>query len=153
MIAQWVSDLGVWSWFILGLILLVGEVVLPGIFLFWFGVAALTIGSLTLLPFTDVAWWPWQVQLAAFGVLSLVLVLIGSKLFPSNRKDDPAAKINAPLSKFKGREAVLMDPIENGMGRVKLGDTIWRVKGADAPAGTRIRVTGTDESMLVVEVV
>lgn len=152
MIAQWVSDLGVWSWFILGLILLVGEVVLPGIFLFWFGLAALTVGSLTLLPFTEVAWWPWQVQLAVFGALSLVLVLVGSKLFPSNRKDDRASKINAPLSRLEGREAVLVDAIENGMGRIKLGDTVWRVKGTDAAAGTRIRVVGTDDNTLVVEV-
>ena len=90
-------------------------------------------------------------QLVAFGVLSLLLVLIGRKLFPSDRTDDVASGINDPLGKFVGREATLLDPIEDGYGRVKLGDTLWRVRGSDLPAGSKVRVTGVDDGTLVVE--
>ncbi len=151
MFAQLLSDFGPWSWFILGLLLLIGEIVLPGVFLIWFGAAAITIGTLTLAPFTDVSWWPWQVQVVAFGVLSLLLVLIGRKLFPNEKVDDAAAGINDPLGKFVGREATLMEPISDGYGRIKLGDTLWRVRGSDLPTGSRIRVTGADDGLLLVE--
>jgi hypothetical protein len=46
---------------------------------------------------------------------------------------------------------VLEEPIENGFGKVRVGDSLWRVKGGDAAAGTRARVTGTDGFVLVVE--
>ena len=151
MLIQFMSDLGVWSWFIVGLLLLIGEIVLPGVFLVWFGIAAITIGTLTLTPFTDVSWWPWQVQLVAFGVLSLLLVLIGNRLFPTDKENDAASGINDPLGKFVGREITLSEPIEDGFGRIKLGDTLWRVQGGDLPVGSRIRVVGADEGTLLVE--
>ena len=151
MIIQTLSDLGPWSWFIVGLILLVGEVILPGVFLIWFGLSALVIGTLTLVSFTDVAWWPWQAQLVAFGVLALVLALVGRELFPADAKNDDASKINDPLGRLTGSEASLSEAIVNGKGRVKLGDTTWRVRSAnDMPAGARVRVVGNEDGALVV---
>ncbi|MFD0915357.1 NfeD family protein [Pseudahrensia aquimaris] len=151
MIFDTVSSLGPWTWLIVGLLLLVGEAVVPGVFLMWFGIAGVVIGGLSLLPFADVAWWPWQVQLVAFGVLSLVLVFVGNRLFPSNSKDDEASKMNDPLAKFVGRDALVSEAIENGVGRVKLGDTVWRVRGADAAAGAKVRVVAVEEQTLIVE--
>ena len=154
MVMQLLADLGPWSWFIIGLILLVGEVVLPGVFLIWFGLSALVIGTLTLFPFTDVAWWPWQAQLVAFGALALVLALVGRKLFPTDTENDEASKINDPLSRHVGSEATLHQAIENGSGRVKLGDTIWRANSkTDLPKGAKVRVVGHEEGALVVEMV
>ena len=151
MIFDTVSSLGPWTWLIIGLLLLFGEALVPGVFLIWFGIAGLIIGSLSLLPFADVAWWPWQAQLVAFGVLSLVLVFVGNRLFPSTAKDDHAAKMNNPLAKFVGRDAIVSEAIENGVGRVKLGDTVWRVRGADAVAGSKVRVVRVEDQTLVVE--
>lgn len=151
MFMQILNELGPWSWFIAGLLLLLGEVLLPGVFLVWFGIAAITIGTLTLAPFTDVSWWPWQVQLVAFGILSLLLVLIGRKIFPTDRTDDAASGINDPLGKFVGRETTLLEPIVDGYGRVKLGDTLWRVRGHDLPTGAHVRVIGADDGTLLVE--
>ena len=152
MIVQILSDLGPWSWFIVGLILLVGEVVLPGVFLMWFGLSALIIGSLTLISFTDVAWWPWQAQVVAFGVLALVLALVGRRLFPSDTQDDDASKLNDRLGRLTGREASLTEAIKDGRGRVKLGDTTWRVRSeSDHPVGTKVRVVGNEDGALLVE--
>lgn len=151
MILEMLSDLGPWVWFILGLVLLLGEIFLPGVFLIWFGIAALIIGTLTLAPFTDVAWWPWQAQIVAFGVLSLIFVLVGRKIFPTERANDKASRINDPLGRYLGREAVLLDAIDNGVGRVKLGDTTWRVQGQDLPQGAKVRVVGAKDGILQVE--
>ena len=151
MIMQVINELGPWVWLILGFILLAGEIIVPGTFLIWIGLAAITIGTLTLTPFTAVSWWPWQAQVVGFGVLSLIFVLIGQRLFPSKRKDDAASAINDPLARFEGTIASLEQPIQNGIGKVKLGDTVWRVTGPDAEVGSKVRVIGNKDGALIVE--
>ena len=154
MFVDMLTDLGPWSWFVIGLLLLVGEIVLPGVFLIWFGMSALVIGSLTLISFTDVSWWPWQAQVVAFGVLAFILAMVGKKLFPTDIENDDASRINDPLRRFVGSEANLVEAVENGVGRVKLGDTVWRVfASADFPAGAKVRVIGARDGALVVEAV
>ncbi|MCB1922411.1 MAG: NfeD family protein, partial [Gammaproteobacteria bacterium] len=51
-----------------------------------------------------------------------------------------------------GRVFVLETPIENGFGKVRVGDSLWRVEGPDAAAGSRVRVTSADGVVLVVEI-
>jgi hypothetical protein len=70
-----VRELGGWAWLIFGVILLGLELLLPGFFLFWFGIAAAIVG-VTVLAF-DIAW-AWQ--LLMFGGLS-VIVLLGAGRF------------------------------------------------------------------------
>ena len=151
MILDAIGDVGPWVWILIGLTLLGIEVLAPGLWFLWFGSAALTVGALTLMPFTDVSWWPWQAQVVAFGVLSAVFVLVGRKVLPGARdEEDP---FNRPLDRMVGREAVLEEALSSGAGRVKLGDTLWRVSGPDLPAGTRVRVTGHDGDRLRIEAV
>ena len=151
MIAQFFSDLGPWTWLIIGLLLLVGEAVVPGVFLMWFGLAGLVVGLATLLQLGDTSWWSWQVQLVAFGLLSLVFILVGNRVFPSGTEEDEASKMNDPLSRHIGSSAVLIEPIESGSGRVKLGDTTWRVAGPELEEGVKVTVTGVENGILQVE--
>ena len=44
----------------------------------------------------------------------------------------------------------LVDPIVNGRGSVKIGNSIWRVEGQELPKGTRVRVLGADGTLLKV---
>lgn len=149
MIVDTVAGLGAWSWIIFGLVLLVGEILLPGVFLIWFGSAAIAVGLLTL-AFPPAGWWAWQVQIVAFGLLSLVFAFVGIRLFPNTSPGDAASRMNAPLDRFVGRRTTLVEPIVGGAGRVKLGDTTWRVIGPDLPAGTEVEVVGNREGALVV---
>ena len=151
MILQVLSDIGPWVWFILGFLLLAGEVAAPGVFLMWFGLSGLVIGTLTFVLFPNADWWNWQVQVVMFGLVSLLFVIIGNRLFPSNRTDDDASDINQPLAKQVGREATMMGPMENGAGRVRLGDTVWRVRGSEVPDGARVLVVDQDGGVLIVE--
>lgn len=50
-----------------------------------------------------------------------------------------------------GEALVLQAPIYNGVGRVRLGNRDWDVRGPNLPAGTRVRVTGVDGVVLLVD--
>ena len=78
MILSLIEQLCAWSWWILGLLLLGVEIMAPGFVFIWFGLAALVVGGVALL--TTIG---WQTQLILFAVLSLVMVLIGRRVFRS----------------------------------------------------------------------
>jgi membrane protein implicated in regulation of membrane protease activity len=140
-----IFELGPWSWWIGGLLLLGLEVVAPGTFFLWFGLSALVVGTLAL--FFDIA---WQAELVLFGVLSLVSLLAGRALMRRSGDAEGDPSLNRRGSRLVGREFVLEQPISQGDGRVRVDDTIWRVTGDDMPSGTRIRVERLDGPVLVV---
>ncbi|TWH23443.1 MULTISPECIES: NfeD family protein [unclassified Aminobacter] len=151
MIAQWFSDIGPWSWMVIGVALLALEVMSPGVYLLWFGVAAILTGLLSF-QLWDFAFWGWQMQVLAFLILSLASVLIGRRLFPATGADDTDQPLlNQRDRQLVGRLATLTEPIVNGHGRVRIGDTLWRVTGEDMAEGTRVRVVAAENGELRVE--
>lgn len=142
-----ISELGPWNWMVLGFVLLVVEVIAPGFFMLWIGIAALIIGAVSLLIW-DAAIWSWQVQVLAFLALSLVSALAGKKLMGGRDQPTDQPLLNRRGAQMVGRMATLAEPIKDGRGRIKLGDTLWRVSGPDLPAGTQVRVTGAADTDL-----
>jgi len=53
--------------------------------------------------------------------------------------------------RYIGQVLTLSDAIREGEGRVRLGNRRWSLRGPDVPAGTRVRVTGVDGSILIVD--
>jgi hypothetical protein len=53
------AELGPWSWWIIGLVFLGLEILIPGVFLLWVGLAAMVVGALSFM-FWDMAFWGWQ---------------------------------------------------------------------------------------------
>lgn len=149
MIARIVLELGPWSWWVLGLILLAAELVLPGVFLVWIGFAALATGSLSLLLW-DTAFWVWEIQVVVFALHSVFAVLIGRR-FVSSLKPSDEPLLNKRGESLVGRTAVLEQPIAEGRGRVRLDDTTWAVEGPDLPVGTRVRIVASSGRQLTVE--
>ena len=145
MIVDIITTLGGWTWWILGLVLLGIEVLMPGFFFLWFGIAAILIGISALL--ID---WPWQMQVVGFVVLSVIVALVGRHFAgnPSGETADP--QLNLRGDRLEGQTFVLSEPIVEGRGRVKINDTVWQIRGPDAPAGARIKVTGAEGSVLKV---
>ncbi len=84
------TELGPWSWWIVAFVLLAAELIAPGVFLIWIGLAALVIGALSLLLW-QTAFWAWQLQLVMFAALSVVFALLGRKYFGRNlaTSDEP----------------------------------------------------------------
>ena len=147
MIDRIISELGPWTWMVLGFVLLVMEIVAPGVFMLWIGIAALIIGAVSLLIW-DAAFWTWQVQVLAFLILALVSAFVGKKLVGGRHDDADQPLLNRRGAQMVGKLATLSEPIKNGRGRIKLGDTLWRVSGPDLPAGTQVRVTGAADTDL-----
>ncbi len=147
MIDRIISELGPWNWMVLGFVLLVMEVIAPGIFMLWIGIAALLIGAVSLLIW-DAAFWTGQVQVLAFLVLSLVSAYVGKKLVGGRNIPTDQPLLNRRGAQMIGKMATLAEPIKDGRGRIKLGDTLWRVAGPDLPAGTQVRVTAAADTDL-----
>ena len=154
MIDRVFTELGAWNWMVLGCIFLVLEIVLPGFFMLWVGLAAIVTGALSLMLW-DNAWWGWEAQAIVFVVLSIISAWIGSRVMTRSRHDPDADLLNQRGAQLIGKLATLNEPIKDGRGRVRIGDTLWRVSGPDLPAGTQVRVKGASaaELELVVEAV
>jgi len=138
--------LGPWIWLILAAVLLVLEMLAPGVFFMWFGFAALATGAIALRY--DIT---WQWQLIWFCGLSLITVILVNRYLRKNPVETDAPLLNKRAVQLVGQTLTLVDPIENGRGSVRAGDTIWRVEGPSLPKGTAVKVVGADGSMLRVE--
>src|SRR4029453_7243371 len=117
----------------------------PGIFLMWFGMAAV-VTALIGFGF-DVS---WQWQLILFCGLSLTVVLLAAKYLRKHPLESERPLLNERAVQLIGQSFDLVDPIVNGRGSIKTGDTIWRVQGPELPKGARIKVVGADGTLLKV---
>jgi inner membrane protein len=136
-----------WLWLAGGLLLLGLETLAPGIFLFWIGLAALAAGLVFwLLPLGTAA------QLMVFSVLALGAILIGRSIQKSQKSDAADAPfLNDRGGALIGQIFPLQSAITDGIGSVRIGDSVWRVAGSNAAKGTPVKVTGIDGSTLQVK--
>jgi membrane protein implicated in regulation of membrane protease activity len=133
------AELGPWNWMVLGFVLLTLEILVPGVFLLWIGLAALVVGALSLM-FWNAGFWIWEIQVVVFLALALVSAYSGKRIMGKRGDATDQPLLNRRGDQLVGRTATLTEPITNGRGRVKIGDTMWRVSGPDLPAGTKVRV-------------
>ncbi len=140
------STLGTWNWLIFGFILMVLELLAPGVFLFWLGLAALLAGlvSFALHP-------SWQAQLLIFAVFAALAVPVWLRLARGRGASSQSNPfLNRRAAALVGRVFTLEKPIIDGLGTVRIDDTVWRVAGPDAPAGSRVRIVQADGANLTV---
>jgi len=152
MVATFLETLGPWAWVAFGLLLLGIEITMPSTILLWPGLSAIVVGAITLILGNENAIWPWQAQLFIFLILTLVIAFIGKRIVKSrNLEESDKPALNERGQQLIGKTAVLQDAISNGSGRIKIGDTTWRVTGEDAKVGSKVRVIGYDGGTLQVE--
>ncbi len=140
------STLGTWNWLVFGLALMGLELLAPGVFLFWLGLAALLVGllSFALNP-------SWQLQILMFAVFAVAAVPLWRRV--AHRGAGVSLSnpfLNKRADALVGREFTLEKPIVDGTGTVRIDDTVWRVAGPDAPAGSRVRIVQADGASLTV---
>lgn len=140
------SLFGPWNWMILAAVLFVLEVTAPGIFFMWFGVAATVTG---IIAFAFAISWQWQ--LIWFCVLSLLALLLALRYLRNFPLESERPLLNERAVQQIGQSFDLVDPIVNGRGSVRIGDSVWRVEGPELPKGTRVKVTGADGTVLKVQ--
>jgi len=142
-----IDSLGFWKWIILGAILLALELAAPGAFMMWLGLSALLVGILSFV-------WPnltWEWQCVAFAIFAVLSIPLWRRF--AHNVEPPAERpfLNRRAEAMVGQIFTLEKPIVDGIGTIRVGDTIWRVSGADRPAGGRVKVTRVDGANLMVE--
>ena len=138
--------LGPWAWIIAGGVLLALELAVPGAFMMWLGLAAVLVGLITF-----VIDWSWQAQGIAFAVFALASVPLWRRFARQVDPQTEAPLLNRRTEAMVGSVYTLDRPIVDGIGAVRIGDTVWRVSGSDAPAGSRVKVVRADGANLMVE--
>lgn len=139
-------DSGGW-WLIAAAGLALAELALPGIYLAFFAIAAAITGALALLfPQLGLVG-----ELIAFSAWSVVAVVVGRRWY----RDYPVATsdplLNDRAARLVGSSAVVVDAIESGEGRVRIGDGEWPASGPDLAAGARVTITAVESGVVRVE--
>lgn len=135
-----------WAWLALGLVLAAAEMAIPGLFLIWLAGAALITGLLVWVVPIGV-----PLQVVIFAVLAIVGVFSGKRYLSGNPIVGADPLMNDRGARLVGEVVVVTYAIDNGNGRVKQGDSEWLARGPDAEPGTRMRVSGHDGVVLIVE--
>jgi len=147
MVSEWLNDIVFWHWWILAGVLLILELTTPVFFFLWLGFSAASVGFL-LLVFPSI---PIEAQLVLFGILSVIAVIAWRRYRESHPPESDQPMLNRRGQQYTGRLFTLDHPITNGVGKVVVDDSTWRVKGPDLPAGTTVRVVGVDGVIFIVE--
>jgi len=141
--------LTVWHWLIPAVALLILEMLVPGAYLLWLGVAAGVTGvALWLVPGLS-----WEAQVVLFA-LTAVASIVG---WTAYRRRHPVVSAQPNLNRrgtqYIGRVFTMKEPIVLGVGRVRVDDSLWTVAGPDCEPGAKVRVIGVDSIVLQVELV
>ncbi len=141
-----------WLWLYAGLLLMLAEILAPGFVIFFFGLAAMTVGGLRF-AFGDAFTLTWQ--LAAFSVFSVFYLIVlrryMKKAFLGKQEVAKTDFDNESAGRI-GKVTEAIEPPKTG--RVMIGDAEWTAS-ADAAisAGTDVRVVARDNlTMKVVEI-
>ena len=134
-----------WWWAIGGVILLIAEVIAPGFFLIFIGAAALATGMFTLLFGLGL-----ELQLVLFMAYAAVAVLAGRRFYARPR-GSAAPHLNDRSAQLVGRRVTVTKTIGHDGGRVRLGDSDWSARGADAAVGETVVVRRIEGNCLIVD--
>jgi membrane protein implicated in regulation of membrane protease activity len=136
-----------WYWWALAAVLLVFEMLLPGVVFLFLAVGAAVSGLLLMIA-SDTS---LELQLAIFAIVA-VLSAVGLRPYLKSLQHKTAGStLNARSEALVGKVFVLDEPILAGRGRVKLGDGSWIVTGPDMVAGAKVRVAAVSGTELQVE--
>lgn len=130
-------------WLVAGLALLGLEMMAPGVFMMWLGLAAIANGLVLLV--WDIS---FGTQVGIYAVFAAISLFVGLRL-----RQKPVPGLNTQQAGLVGRSVVALS-FSGREGRVRLGDSDWSARlssGATPPEpGARLRVDGVDGTVLVV---
>jgi membrane protein implicated in regulation of membrane protease activity len=136
-----------WYWWVLAAIMLVFEMLLPGVVFLFLAIGAAAAGF-ALLVVADLS---LEMQLVLFAVLTVASAIGLRPTLRRLQKQTAETNLNARGQALVGKIFVLDQPILAGRGRVTLGDGSWIVTGPDMVAGAKVRVTAVSGTELRVE--
>lgn len=136
-------------WAVLALGLVALETLVPGAALIWLGLAAgLMLVLVVFVPDLPIFWQAVLFIGSAFAIVGLYWSRLRKTGITSTQP-----LLNRRGEQLVGQLHTLESAIENGRGRLRIGDAYWQVDGPDLPAGARVRVVGFSSMRLQVEAV
>lgn len=135
-----------WLWAIGGIILLIAEIIAPGVFLVWLGIAAIVTGIFALLFGIGIAG-----QLALFALYAVLAVLVGRKIYAVRGIESTDPHLNDRAARLVGKRVFVVNAVDEDGGRVRVGDSEWSARGGPAQPGDRVRITAVEGNCLIVE--
>lgn len=137
---------GGYAWLLLAVALGAAELAVPGVFLVFVAIAAAITGVLALLfPALTL-----PAELAVFGAWSVVTVVVGRRWYADYPVDSDDPLLNDRAARLIGERVVVVEPIVDGIGRVRVGDGEWIARGPDLTVGSRARIVGVSGSTLTI---
>lgn len=134
-----------WHWFALALILLIAEMVAPGIFFLWVALAAvITGGVLFVAPELSL-----MAQILLFGFSAFVLLVAGRRYaaFYRGKTDEP--HLNNRAQSLIGVTFKAPHDLTEGVHPLMIQGTLWQVKTPVAAGGTRLKIVGAEDMTLI----
>lgn len=143
-----------WYWWVFAVVLLIIEIGTGSTYFFWPAVAAFVSGLFDLGPFAG----EWQLQLLIFAAVTIVLSIYApSRVKPWLHKTQADhLTLNQRGAQKIGRRATVTAAFENGVGKVRVGDTQWLAEsdgGENFAEGAAVEVTRAEGTKLYVKAV
>ena len=148
---EWPESLSYWHWLAFGVLVMLVEVLVPGVIFLWLGIAAVLTG----LAFAAIPSMSWEIQAVLFAVLSVLAIFIGRRVVSARQAPTDHPTLNKRGRTLLGSQHTLEAATSGGRGRVRIGDGMWRFavrpQGRELAAGTRITVVDVEGTTLIVE--
>jgi membrane protein implicated in regulation of membrane protease activity len=138
------EQLDYWHWWVIGIILIIFELFLPGAFFLWMGIAAALVGLILVIVPTLA----WQYQIILFAILSIVSIVVWRMYLIKHPTQSDKPTLNMRGEQYVGRVFTLSEPIVNGVGKIRVDDSVWKIEGDDCVVGTRIKVIEANGAVL-----
>ena len=135
-----------WLWLIGGVLVVAVEIVVPGVFLIWLGIAAILTGLFTVLFGIGLPG-----ELALFALYSVISVLVGRRVYGASENNQPDPLLNDRAARLVGRRVLAVTAIDEDEGRVRIDDSEWSARGGPAEPGERVRITSVEGNCVIVE--
>ena len=137
-------------WFVVGLVLILMEFIIPGLVIVFFGLGA-WVAAIFVSIFPLMAFWVQMMIFTVFAVASLVLLRRTlKKRFFSNQEDAESEG----LDDYIGQKAVVEKAIKNGEGKILFKGVSWSAYAEeDIPEGTKVTIIDKDSIKLKVKTI
>ena len=144
---QWLTEISPWHWASLGVLLLISEILGAAGFLIGSAIAAFLMSAIMIFaPELD---WKWQ--LVVFSSTAVVFSFIYLKRFSSFNEETDQPALNKRAAMHIGKKVSLLEATANGMSKVQIGDTRWKVQcDKELEAGAVVNITAADGMTLIV---
>lgn len=136
-----------WYWWVLAVAFLGLEIVITGFFFLWLAVSAFVVGCLVLI----ISSLSFNGQLLLFSLLAIASVVAWRRYGGRQESVSDHPLLNRRGEQYIGRTFTLQEAIENGQGKIKVDDGLWKVNGEDCPVGSKVKIVAVNGTIFDVE--